>query len=143
MTKILFLLLFCFIFSGCGLVTSDLNLFTPGNALPRASEEEIQKNEKAKSLIGKTKQDVIAEFGSKMRISKKTKLGLNEYMPGFDNLHPLLEKNLTEKSGINSYYHVDEVGYYRYDAGISIIKPDEYAVFFYFIDNVSVFVSGS
>jgi len=130
-------------FLGCGFVTSDLNLFRSGNAPIQVSEEERQIFEKARRLIGKTKQDVINEFGSNMRVSKKIRLGLNPYMPNYDERHPFLEKNLIKKSGMNSYYKVDETGYYRYDSGIPIIMPNEYGVYFYFIDNICVYVSGS
>ncbi len=143
MKKNIFIFLICFVFSGCGFLTADLNLFKSGNEQIKVTEEERQAFEKASRLIGKTKQEIFNQFSSQMKFSNKTVLALNEYMPGYDKLHPLLEKNLIRKSGMTSYYKVDEVGYYRYDSGIPIIMPNQYAVYFYFINSICVYVSGS
>ena len=114
MKKNILILVICFLFSGCGFLTADLNLFKSGNEQIKITEEERQTFEKARRLIGKTKRGIVNQFGSHMKFSNKTGLALNEYMSGYDNLHPLLEKNLIKKSGMTSYYKVDEVGYYKY-----------------------------
>jgi hypothetical protein len=142
MRQLSFLILGCFL-SGCGFIISDLNMISTGNVAVQASDEEKLRFETARQLIGKTKQDVMNEFGTNMKVSRKTGLALSETMPSFDSLHPLLEANLIKKSGINSYYRVDEVGFYKYDNGITMVMPDEYGVYFYFIDNICVYVLGS
>jgi hypothetical protein len=127
---------------GCGFLSSDLNLFKSGKAPVYVSNEERSAMQKAQILIGKTREEVIKAFGPNIRASNRESIVINKYIPGYNDLHPLLKQKFIKKIGIDSYYKVDESLYYIYDAGTPLIMPDQYRVQFYFIDNICVHVSG-
>lgn len=105
-------------FSGCGITgyygSSDIKM----------SNEENEAMAKAQSFIGKSKSEVLDHFGKPRNILYN--VGLHDGHLGRPN----------------SYTTYDEVWYYKYEAGIPLLWPDQYGVTFYFIGDAVRHVTG-
>ncbi len=103
----------CCFLSGC----STLNMFaTEVHVAP----EIVEVMREAQTFMGKTKQDVLNRYGKPGDI--RYNVGRN--YPGREN----------------SEY--DEAWYYKYDAGIPLVAPNQYSIEFYFIGDIVKLVTG-
>lgn len=113
---ILALILFCV--SGCGITgyygSSDI----------KVSDKERTARVKAESFVGKSKGDVLSYYGEPRSI---------RYNAGLHDGH---------LGNPNSYTTYDEIWYYKYEAGVPLLWPDQYAIQFYFIGDIVRLVTG-
>ena len=93
---------------------SMLNMFASTEV--HVSPEIIEAVNEAKTFIGKTKQEIRTQYGKPMSITH----------------------DVSYHDGVT----YDERWLYRYDAGIPIIAPNQYAITFYFIGDVVRLVTG-
>ncbi|MBU0469113.1 MAG: hypothetical protein KKD07_03065 [Candidatus Omnitrophica bacterium] len=110
--SVLYVILVC-----CMLTVSGCSLTGYyGHSSTAASGEEINAKNEAKQYLGKSENDVLSIYGEPM--SKR----------------------------YNVYFHdgntYDEIWYYKYDAGVPIVFPQQYVIQFYFIDGVVKLVTG-
>ena len=74
----------------------------------------------AQTFVGKTKQEVLNRYGEPKDV--RYKVGRN--------------------STVRKESEYDEAWYYKYDAGIPLVVPNQYSIEFYFIGDVVKLVTG-
>jgi len=82
--------------------------------------EIVEAIREAQTFMGKTKQDVLNRYGE----PKDIRYNVARNYPGREQ---------------NEY---DEAWYYKYDAGIPLLAPNQYDVTFYFIGDIVRLVTG-
>lgn len=111
-TLALIMVLCCFL-SGC----STLNMFaTEVHVAP----EIVEAMHEAQTFVGKTKQDVLSRYGE----------------PGD------IRFNVGRNSTVREESEYDDAWYYKYDAGIPLVAPNQYSIDFYFIGDIVKLVTG-
>jgi hypothetical protein len=104
--------------SGCGISGHY------GNSNIKASNKEKTAKLYSQSFVGKNKSEVLSYYGE----PKNIQYGIKHH-----------DSHLGTP---NTYTTYDEVWFYKYEEGFPLLWPNQFAIQFYFIDDVVALVTG-